>query len=228
MKEIQKYSAVVWYGLLSFGLVMGLVFEYSFFTGRIDVLATQEADLKQKQQVYTNRKNALSALTPEVLKKSTMASLVLPPQNSALVVTSQLRTLAQARGVVFKNLSIGSQQDPTQPDVGIIQIGIIAEGTTSEMLAYLSDLQTAAPIITFDTLSLSAGGEKLLAQINLRSFWSPLPTKLPSLTENIQTLSAEEQELLTKLDSYIPPSVSSEAPTTGITDVNQTPFAPLK
>ncbi|KKS77640.1 MAG: hypothetical protein UV51_C0005G0050 [Candidatus Woesebacteria bacterium GW2011_GWC1_42_9] len=60
-------------------------------------------------------------------------------------------------------------------------------------------------MINISSVDMSTNAEVVSAQIVLSSFWSPLPEKLPSITEAISSLSDEELAVLNTLSTFTTP-----------------------
>ncbi|GEM_PF-1670794 len=229
MNSFTKYKSIIWYGLIFVGLIGGILFEAQYFLGRVTTLTAEEAALTEKVTILRNRKNALSALEPEVLAQSNKVTEVLPTQNSSLIVSSQVRSAASENNVTLRNYSSGVFTDPTNPDLGSLQVGMVAEGESASILKFLETLTGVSPYIAIETINMSQSSLTTIAQLSLRSFWSPLPTQLPALTEPLQELSQEERQLLQSLEIYKSPVFSlpqgqNDLPIT----VNPEPFAPVE
>ena len=227
MNTLTRYSALIWFGLLMLGLAVGIIFELSFFSGKLQEIGVQEADLRAKIATLTNRKNALAALTPEVVAQSAKSVVALPAENSAILVAAQIRQSASDHGVNLNNLTIGTYDDPTRPDFGNVQVGIIAEGSSPSILAFVGELPKLSPLLLVDTVNLTTNATSTLAQITVRSFWSPLPSTLPPLTEPLEALTPEESELLSKLAEYKSPTFNLNEESSSSGAVNTNPFGVL-
>lgn len=220
---------MLWYGLIFIGLVVVVIIEVQFVLSRSGTLSQQETDLNAQISTLTSRNLALSSLSPEVINASKQIAQILPPENSVLLVTSQIRAAAVLNKINLKNLTTSASEDITDPQSGIINLTVLADGQAVDILSFLSSITKLAPLIQLDSVNLATSPTSTVAQISLFSYWSPFPTQLPAITEPISALSTEETTLLEELAKYSTPVVVQdfESSNSAIV-VNTAPFSVAK
>lgn len=228
MKSFSTYSAVMWYGILILGLVVAVFFEYGFFSGRLNTLDTESKEVQSQITVLESRKNALAALTPDVLSKSSKVAEVIPSENSILAVSQQIRNSAQNNIISVKNLNVVSVADPAAPELKVAQLGFIAEGSSDAVLGFLAEIPFLAPLMQLEGVNVTQTELSTLAQVNLRSFWAALPTKLPALTEAVTALTPEEEALLSRIEQFRSATPAAVIAPTEQGGVNEEPFTSLQ
>jgi hypothetical protein len=229
MGALNQYKSMIWYGLILLGLVVAIVFEAQFFLGKTNTFSQTESELNSRISKLEQRNNALSSLSPSVIAASKQIATVLPAENSVLLVTSQVRTTAVANKVTIKTLTTSSISDQTDPQAGSTQVGLIVEGSSSSVLDFLTSLTTQAPLIELGGVNFVTNPTTTIAQVTLNSYWSPVPTQLPAITESISALTPEETTLLTQLSAFTSPVINSDTPDSSSSAiiVNTAPFSPV-
>ena len=113
-----------------------------------------------------------------------------------------------------------------------MELGAIA---SSRLLDLISKVESKlGQVLPFEVVEKFDPENKFIKEfisISLNSFWSPLPTKLPPLSEPLVTLNEEEQTLLGNLENNTPP-VFTENPLENVSSssgvVRTDPFGPIQ
>lgn len=172
------------------------------------------------------RLSVLQGVNPEVARQVSDLSVVLPSQDSSIIVLNQVRVLANEKSVILKNISLLPLSELTE-NYSSIQLNFIAEGVRENVMSFLADVTKMLPVSHFETLNVTSTTDFTLAQVTLRSFWASLPEQLPSLTETINTLTPEELQVLAELDGYRKPNTDVVTATnSGVVTPKESPFSP--
>jgi hypothetical protein len=184
--------------------------------GQIDAAQTQKNVLTQKLDILQNVNSTLGT-APD------LATSALPAGNPSLLTISQLKTLAITNGIILTGIKAGTEiADPS--GLSRNDVSFEATGTREQVLAFLKGINTFAPINVVDTIKMNEQSGLTKATTTVKSFWSPLPTKLPSVTQAISDLTPDERVILSSVTSLTQPTFLALPPanTAGKTD----PFSP--
>lgn len=177
---------------------------------KISQIRTQIASRRHEQAVLTEKLDMLRIVAVTGVEDSNIAVNSLPDSSPSLVAMSQLKTLAAGSGVVLRSLkSISSVESA---DINIVDIDFSLIGGKANIKSFLSNVNTFAPISYLDAVKISQSGDSFLGTVSVKSFWAPLPTKLPTTIEEFQDLTVEDKEILSQLSQLTQPTFLSLPP----------------
>lgn len=177
-----------------------------FGFSRISELRGRIAQAQRDQTVLTQKLNILKSISETVTSGSPMALTALPSTNPSLITTSQLKSLASIQEVVISGIK-GSGEVKDNSGLSRVNISFEATGGRAQIIAFLKSIGTIAPITLVDKVKITEAGGAVRADVSVKSFWAALPTKLPTLTEPITDLTANETETLTAVTGLTQPSL---------------------
>lgn len=181
---------------------------------QIKIAQANEATISQKL-------NLLQTISGAAATGAISATAALPDSNPSLTVISQLKFIAAQSGVVLS--SIKSSVGPLN-SAGLTEadISFTADGASFQIFGFLDGTAQIAPITIVDKVKMVESAGAVRADINVKSFWAPLPKTIPNITQPITDLSANEKLTLTKINALIQPTFVQVTPSQG--GVNTTPF----
>lgn len=188
---------------------------------KIAQIRMQVADARQDQSVLTEKLEMLRSISVTGVEDSNVAVNGLPDTSPSLVAMSQLKTLAASNGVVLRALKSTASPDTT--DINSVGIDFSVLGGKTNIESFLASINTFAPISTLDTVKLSQSGDSFLGSVTVKTYWAPLPTKLPSTIEEFQDLTPEDKNTLSALSQLTQPTFLNLPPAT--TGGRDDPFA---
>jgi len=170
----------------------------------------KDAEVLQLKQLF------LQEVTDQAQVQSEAATLALPERNSALLAMAQLRNLAEKNIVSLENVTAGGEEK-SKGDVATVVISFDAIGRQERVLEFLSSIQGSAPLARLENVKMTQQTQdSTIVTASLKAYWAPFPEQIPALTEPIQQLTVEEQEILAQLLTLTPPPffATSQVPTT--------------
>jgi hypothetical protein len=191
--------------------------------GRVKALGTQIAQAQKDKNVLTDKLNVLRNIDSTIETGSQTSSVALPDKNSAFIVLSQIRGIAQQNGVALSDLASGvAVKDPS--GFSRVNISFAIVGSRAGIIAFLNGVQKIAPLTLVDKIEFAEAKKGPQATITVKSFWSPFPQSLPALNEQISSLTPDEEDTLSKVNALIQPQFA-EVPATD-TGGKADPFSP--
>jgi len=161
------------------------------------------SDLEGKNKTLTAKLGTLREIENDVSDASDITSVALPQENPALVAVSQIKYLASANNTQITNLEVG--KGFAKEEVSELNMGFDVSGQTSDILRFLASVKTVAPIVIVSDVSLSSLSGENIASTSVIAHWSDFPAKIPALSENIETLTKEEEKLLSEVSELVQP-----------------------
>lgn len=225
---MKSISFTFWYAFLILGFIVVLAFEVNFFINRGASVNEDAQKVTQNISVLKQRLDSLKSVQPTISADVEKVTKVLPTENSSLLVTAALRSVAKGNTVELKNLRLTVlPNEDVQNDISKVQLSFSANGTTQAITSFIDSLMNSNPFVGFESLRYVASNDLGLGQISISSYWSPLPTKLPSLEEPLLSLTQEETQMLSKIETLkVNPVQNAEVPvatTSGV--VKEDPFS---
>ncbi len=162
------------------------------------------------EQILTQKEGLLRDVSATVTKDAESITLALPEKNPALVTISQIKSLATSKGVLIKNLKVGSGAE--EQNFSRVEVAFDADGSLANVMDFLNSIKTISPISVVEKVKISQSGGILSATTSLRGFWASFPATLPAITDPVTNLSDDEKNLIVKLSDLTPPAFSSVAP----------------
>lgn len=195
----------------------------NFGIGRIKLLRSQITQVEKDKTTLTQKLGTLQEVNSTVSIGSTAATNALPGKNPALTEFFQLKNLAQQNGVALTALKSGSEVKDTS-GISRVNISFDVIGARPGIMAFLSSIEKAAPITLVDKIVFSESASEIRAGVIVKTFWAAFPESIPSVTQKISDITADDRATLQKVSALIKPQFVElpAAGTTGKTD----PFSP--
>lgn len=202
--NIQKLIVPV----ISFAVLM-LLFIVSFRIGltKIQDQNSQNAKLQKDIETLKLKEETLSKISNLISGKGQVFSLALPSANSTLIVFTQIKSVAGSSGLILQNLKAGSETK----DQGYskTEIGFDLNGTLPLLLAFFKNIPNLAPVMTLSKIQINSTGTEATANVGITVYWSPLPLKIPAITDPISDLTKDETAVLDKISKLTLPPFST-------------------
>jgi len=163
---------------------------------------------EKRIEVLKTKLDLLKEVQDKVLEESNSAVVAIPKSDIALLKMYQISLLAKKYGVTVTEKT-ASSLEPAEGDKAVLGVfRFTVTGDFGNTLSFLENLEKVAPISVLNDISIDKQEELVSMKANISSFWSPLPKQIPSLTEPINRLSNQEQEILTKISTLENPTFS--------------------
>ena len=199
-----------------------VVGEFGF--GKIGEIRAQVSAAQINQKILTQKLDILKNISGTGAASSNIVASALPSSNPALSVISQLKILAGNSSLVLSELKAGT---PTADPQGYstVSLTFTIVGSRLQVESFLNSTTSFAPLTIVDKIKLSEiSSGSAMANISVKSFYAPFPTKIPAITDALSDLTAAEQATLKSVSSLTQPTFSAlPAPVAG---GKSDPFSP--
>jgi hypothetical protein len=151
-----------------------------------------------------------------------VASLAIPDKNPSILVTSQLRSIANRVGVGVSRLDVTRGYVDPNAESAISQYDISFElfGENYEKVSqFVQELSTITPLVNLTSITINSEATGLTATVRLTAYSAPFPLELPALDEPLSGLSASEQETLSLLEGFSGPSLNTSGSAAGAAEI---------
>jgi hypothetical protein len=194
-----------------------------FSIGQVANLKSEINKVKKTESVLNKKLSTLLAVSQTTTLGANAALSALPKSIPSLQVVSQLKTLASVNQVVLNNIkaSIVGSTDPS--DLSYLNTAFDLSGSEEQILQFIKSIDTIAPITLIDKMSLAENGGLYTANISARTYYAPLPTKIPTITQSVDDLTSTEKVLLTQISNLSQSEVVEPVYASG-SAVNVNPF----
>lgn len=193
------------------GLTLASLIAVRLAISQISALRSELTQSEKDENILRQKESLLTGLGEDILSQANVVVASLPSRGSSLQVISQLKILALRNGVVLSDIKAGAE---SMEESDLTKTGILfsAQGETRQILSFLESIKNIAPITLVESVKMDFSGGVVDAKISTKSFWSPLPSELPVLTQPVAAINEDEKKILGKLESLIMPSFSNLAP----------------
>jgi len=192
-----------------------------FGVAKVAEVRSELKSAQKTEETLTQKLSLLQTLSSSVAPKANLVSSALPDANPSLAVTSQLKSLAFAQGIIINGVKAGSGGSSAS-GLHEVAVSFTLMGARQQIFSFLNETAKIAPLISIRKVSISGAGGGVSADVNAVSYWADLPKTIPSVTEPITDLTQKENQILTNISSLVQPSFAEITPSQG--EINPTPF----
>lgn len=181
-------------------VVLVVLFVYGAKAGYSQIsLRLKELRGAQKEEVVLEQKlEILREIEKGILAQTDVSLIAMPDRNPALWMVAQLKDSAEASSLFLFDKTLRSE---SEDETGLVKMdfGTTAEGNFDSVMNFLKSINSLAPVSTIERVEVVQDEGITSAKIQLFVYWADLPTKIPPLTEPINRLTAQQEEVLTKI-----------------------------
>jgi hypothetical protein len=212
MKKIPENVVIILKAVLPFIAIVVLF----VILGRIGVDKISETrqkitDVQSEQLALIQKLEMLRTVTAGGMADANFVISALPDSNPSLLVISQLRSLADKDGVSLKSIkSINTGGEGTE--YNSVQINFLVLGNKESISLFLNDIKSIAPICTLASARMTELDSNFVSNVTVKTFWAPLPTRLPASIFEYEDLSADEKQILSNISALSQPKFVSLPP----------------
>jgi len=204
--KIQENVITVIKAVLPFFIIVILfaaVGQFGF--GKIAVVRDQISSAQSDQKILSQKLDVLKSIQSSGAQFSNLVVAALPDTNPSLSVIAQIKALAGSAGVALSEVKAGS---PTVDSTGLsaVNVSFNVIGSRVQVESFIKAIASFAPISVVDKIKISESVlGATLANVSVKSFYAPFPTKVPAVTSAITDLTAAEKQILQGLSSLTQP-----------------------
>lgn len=193
------------------GLTILSFISYRIAFSKISVQRAELAAAKESETILKDKKNVLTQVAGNIASYVNSVAVAVPPGNPIFMMISQLKSLAGTSGVTLNNVKTGSEV-ASQGSISAVNVNFEVGGSTLAVVDFLKALDSVAPVSILDRLKISQSLGSARADVFLKLYFSPFPENLPSFSEPIKDLTADEKDILSKLQGLTVPNFVNLAP----------------
>lgn len=184
-----------------------------FFVGRYIVnktltLRDEISEVQVNIEILEGRDKVLKNLGGKIGKFSQDTLLALPSTNPALLVSSRIGSLARSYNLEVVDIkSTATAQEEVSEEISSLMVRLEMTGSYDDIASFVDEISNSLPIIKIRKLNVKTDRNGVTADLELVSYWAGFPKSLPDIDSPIDTLSANEQELLDRLARFARPAI---------------------
>jgi len=194
-------------------IVLVILFVFSVKNG-ISKIVTLKDELKSQKNidlVLKQKEELLRTVEEGLIEKVNVTNIALPDKNPALFSMYHIKNLGIDGLVVLTNLKVGSAISGDS-GIGEITISFDIQGQIADVIDKINQLKNVIPLIILEKVDFKIEGTIASADVSIKSYWSPFPDKIPSLTQPLSDITSEEKSILESLLSLTRPSFDQLLP----------------
>lgn len=186
----------------------------NLIAGRITALLAENDAAAKTTATLQGKLSSLEGTQGQVSDYAQNLIAALPEKNSSLITLSQAKALASENSLILDNISVGSQL--TDANLSHVDVVFDVAGAAADIFNFIASLPTVAPIGKLAEVKITGSALSFKANISLTSYWAPLPTKIPAVSDPLQKITPEEETLLAKIGNLRQPQFLELAPSQSV------------
>lgn len=190
---------------------------------QITLINSQVKDAKKSQTALTTKLNTLKSTAAISESGSEVALTALPKSNPAIMIMSQLKNISSQYPVVVSNIR-STFADNNTSNLLFVSTAFDLSGKPEDIVSFIKAVGNVAPITVIQKISITSNVDFYTANIVAQTYYAPLPSTIPSITQPVNDLTAAEKDLLNKLSALSQPMVIPSVTPSGDTSINPNPF----
>lgn len=187
-------------GSIAFMIFLTLFGGY-FLYGQIAKVRGDIKKVENQNQALEGRLTVLRQSGSALRTYSDNSVFALPDKNPSLVVSTNLRALAEQEGLDIDELSTRQGSSREEDDVQSINIKMSVTGDQEQIFVFADDISRISPIINVREATILEERGTYIADFDLLAYWSPLPTELPRIDQPLLELSNDELSVIQKINA---------------------------
>lgn len=194
--------------ILTTVLTVTILGSYYLFN-RVSFLRGEIKTIQEQNKTFNERILTLETVKPELDSAAAQTAInALPSQNPSMLVVSQINILLHKYELTLVRFELSPINSlvPEMPSEVLLSFNI--EGERARISDFLTNLSSITPLVTIRTAKVENREATAEATIEVTSYWSPFPDKLPPLTTAIVGLNETELEIIKSLANYTNPFFS--------------------
>ena len=178
---------------------------------RLQKITIDNNTLKQKIEIL-QQKNEESFTSDNKL------TWALPEKSSSVYVISQIKKKAADNLIIISEITISEPR--IQGELSQSTVTTKIEGKLDSIFAFLESLYEVTPLIKVNNIQTEeedmAGSDLVRMSVELTSYYSPYPINIPALSQPLNSLSAQEEEVVRDISNLelpvIPQKLDPQTP----------------
>lgn len=196
--------------LISLLFILALVVFKNGFT-RISSQIKELQQARVKENILQEKVDRLQQVREVVLSQADLTVVALPKKNPAILMFVQLNSSAAEQSLILLGKEAKSLVE-TGTDLSRMEIKFETEGEISQIISFLKNIKTFAPLSTIEQVQMESEGGLLTVEVRLWVYWAGFPEKLPPLTQPIRTLTEQEEQVYAIISELTKPEFVELAP----------------
>lgn len=179
------------------------------------------SDENKIKSVLTEKLKTLTSFSMSSSGFADIALAAMPKSNPSLPVMYQLKILSSKYQLVLSNLKASVDENIT--NIMSLNSSFEVTGAKEQVFLFIRAINTIAPMTFVQKVDFNESVGVYKATIATKTYFAPLPTKVPAVTQAITDLSSTEKALLSQIASLsrlIVSGIGSPTPSS----VNPNPF----
>ena len=193
-----------------------------FGMSQISAVTNQVKEAKKTESVLSEKLKILRSASGTSTANALAASSALPDANPSILTVAQLKNLASQDLIILKSIRTNLVNNSTS-GLPYVNISMEVSGDQEQLVKFVKDVGTIAPISFVDKMELSEDKGSISSTLTVKSYWAPLPSTIPTVTQSVTALTASEQALLSQITTLSQPILMA-MPSATSSGTNPNPF----
>src|SRR5207248_151970 len=143
-----------------------------------------------------------------------------PGNPSTLPAVASIRESAVKHNVDITDFHTIDYIDQSKGGNKAMQIDLNLSGSPSAVLAVVEDIKKSSPLMKVIETSITKSGDQSRGKVTVLAYWSPLPTDLGKVDQELTPLKKSETDVISQLETLKRPEGGDFSPSTGVSRAN--------
>ncbi len=186
-------------------VVLLFIFAGKFAASQVTKMTKKISEEEKVKQVLTEKLKVLSSVSATVGSSANTVLAAMPSTNPSLSLMYQLKILSSNYQLVLSNVK--SSVDENMTSMMALNSSFDISGSKDQIFSFIKAIGGIAPITFVQKVDLSESVGAYTATVTTKTYFAPLPTKMPAVTQAITDLSSTEKALLSQMNGLSRPVV---------------------
>lgn len=195
------------------GVIVIFVVVGNLISTKINSLLTENSAALLSKATLQDKLSSLQSTQGQVSGFAQSLTAALPETNTALEITSQLKSIAAENSLNLQNFAVGTEVK--DGEVKHVDIAFDAQGQSGNIFNFITETNTLAPLNKVKRVKLTSGSGTSTANITISSYWAAFPTQIPAVSDPLQKITPDEETMLQNLSNLRQPKFLELSPSSG-------------
>lgn len=192
-------------------LIIVIIFSFTFkiIFGMITTTNKNISDLKKTESILSDKILSIKEVSVNTASYSDLVLNALPGSSPSFLVYAQIKSLAVSNQLAISNLK-SFLGDVDSKDISSLVTTFELTGSKNQIIYFLQQIGSIAPLTYIEKFDLSGEVGVATSNITLKTYFAPLPTTIPAVTQPVTDLNSTEKEIMKELTTLIIPQVVTD------------------
>jgi len=169
------------------------------------------SELSKSEKKLEEKANVLKNMGPIVVDQADQTVIAIPKNNPSVLMLFQLSQLANEKELVVVEKEVAvSREDKSGITSSIVTLKAV--GQIEQIIPFLQGIKTLAPLSNIMEVNMKEDKSFIEIETKVAVYYSDFPTTIPALTQPINKLTKNEEQIYEKISGLKLPDLTQLSP----------------